>query len=144
MEWKFPQILIAQPQSTALHPQFQCSILYSPSSYLKSPLLNLNSPSSTLLPQSLAKSTRSLTKIVLKRARFPTKCPQAPLAPLAAFSRSAPRAKKPTNLWFADYLVTYSEPLWMVPALWGWWPTFFGWTSPSPRCEDISQRVFTY
>ena len=56
--------------------------------YLKSPWSNLNSPSSTLLPHSSVKRTWYLTQKVLKTAWFPTKCPQAPLAQLATFSRS--------------------------------------------------------
>ena len=67
---------------------FEWSILHSPSSYLKFLLSNLKSPSSTLLFPSSVKSTGYLTQKVLKKAWFPTKCPQAPLAPLAAFSRS--------------------------------------------------------
>ena len=64
-------------------------MLLSPSSYLKSPWSNLISPSWTLLLPSSVKRTGYLTQKVLKIAWFPTKCPQAPLAPLAAFSRSA-------------------------------------------------------
>ena len=64
-------------------------MLHSPSSYLKSPCSNLNSPSSTLLPPSSLKIMGYLTQKVLKIVWFPTKCRQAPLAPLAAFSRSA-------------------------------------------------------
>ena len=64
------------------------SILYFSYFFLKSPLINLNFPSSALLPPSSVKSTGNLTQNVLKITGFLTKCPQAPLAPLAAFCRS--------------------------------------------------------
>ena len=67
---------------------FKFSLLHSPSSYLKSPSTNLNSTSSTVLPPSLVKSTGYLTQNVLNIPGFWTKFPQAPLALLAAFSRS--------------------------------------------------------
>ena len=63
-------------------------MLLPPSSYLKSPWSNLISPTSTLLSPSSVKRTGFLTQKVLKIARYPTKCSQAQLAPLAAFSRS--------------------------------------------------------
>ena len=63
-------------------------MLHSPSSFIKSPWSNLISQSWTLLHPSSVKRTRYLTQKVLKKACFLTKCPQAPLAPLAAFSRS--------------------------------------------------------
>ena len=63
------------------------SILYFPYFFLKSPLINLNFPSSALLPPSSVKRTGNLTENVLKITEFPTKCPKAPLAPLVAFSR---------------------------------------------------------
>ena len=78
---------ILNPLPSILNFEFQN--LHSPSFYLTSLLSNLNSPSSTLLPWFSAKSTGYLTENVLKIAGFPTKCPQAPLALLAAFSRSA-------------------------------------------------------
>ena len=52
---------------------FKFSILYSPSSYLKSPLSNIESPSWTLLSQSPAKSIWYSTENALKMAGFPTK-----------------------------------------------------------------------
>ena len=59
------------------------------SSFLNLPTSNLLHKSSVHhLPQSLVKSTGYLTLNVLKIAGFPTKSPQAPLALLAAFSRS--------------------------------------------------------
>ena len=64
-------------------------MLNSPSPFLKSPWSNPNSPSSTLLPPSSVRRTGFLTQKLLKIAWFPTECPQAPLAPLATFSRSA-------------------------------------------------------
>ena len=87
--WENPQILITHPQCKDLHSQFGIlnplfSILY-----LKSHFSNLNSPSSTLPPSSSDKSMGYLTGNILKIAGIPTKCLQAPLAPLAAFSRSA-------------------------------------------------------
>ena len=84
LAWWNPQILIAYPQSIALYPHSKSSLLYHPA-------LNL-----TLLPQSSVKSAGYLTKNFLKIAWFPTECPQAPLAPLAAFSRSAWASLEPT------------------------------------------------
>ena len=63
-------------------------MLHFPSSYLKSPWSNLISQSSTLLPPSSVKRMGYLTQKLLKIAWFPTTCPQAPVAPLTAFSRS--------------------------------------------------------
>ena len=63
-----------------------------PSFYIKSPLANLNYSLSTHLPPSSPKSTGHLTQNVLQIAWFLSKCLQAPLAPLAAFSRSATRS----------------------------------------------------
>ena len=64
------------------------SIHSSPSSYLKYLFSNHNSPFSTLLFPSSVKRTGYLVPKVLKIVRFLTKCPQAPLALLVAFSRS--------------------------------------------------------
>ena len=71
--WSNPQILSSYPQSIALHPHIW--ILNSPSSYLKSLLSNLNSPSSILLFPSSVKSKGYLAQKVLKIVGFPTKCP---------------------------------------------------------------------
>ena len=60
----------------------------------KSSLSNLNSQLSIPFSPSSLKSTVYSTQNVLKIAWFPTKCPQAPLAPLAAFSRSGLDTKK--------------------------------------------------
>ena len=68
-------------QSTIIHCQFW--ILDPPFS-----ILILNSPPSSLPPQSSAESMEFFTQNVLKIAEFPTKCLLAPIALLAAFSRS--------------------------------------------------------
>ena len=86
------QVLSVYPQSTLLHPQFW--ILNPPFSILNPPTSNHFYPTSILhlhifiFPYSV-KSTGHLAQKVLKIiAWFPTKCPQAPLTPLAAFPRS--------------------------------------------------------
>ena len=86
--WWNPQILIVYPQSIALHPLYWIQNSSFSSLLTLISLSNLNSPTSTHLPRSSIKSTRYLIQKVLKIAQFPTKCPQAPLAPLATFSRS--------------------------------------------------------
>ena len=77
---------ILNPQSSTLN--FRFSILHYSCFYLKSPLPNFYSLSSTLLPPSSVQTTGYLTHNVLNIAGFLAKCPQAPLAPLPAFSRS--------------------------------------------------------
>ena len=66
-------------------PSLPSSILNSNSSNIHSPTSNLHYLISTLLPPSSVKSTVCLIK---KNGAIFEKCPQAPLAPLASFSRS--------------------------------------------------------
>ena len=70
-------------------------------------LSNLNSPTSTLVPPSSIKSTGYLIQKVLKIAWFLTKCPKVPLAPFAAFSRSASRHNPDT---LQNFLETFQAP----------------------------------
>ena len=108
MAWLNPQILSAfpNPKPSILHLEFY--VLHFPFSYLNFFLSNLNSPSSTLLFPSSVKSTGYLTQSVLKIGWFPTKCPQALLAILAAGSNtnscptilSIKRLKVVTICWY--------------------------------------------
>ena len=86
MAWWITQSFIVCPQYTASTLNFEFSTLYSLSCYLKSPLSNLNSPSSTPPPLASVNCMGYLTQNVLKIAGIPMNCQQK-LAPLAAFSR---------------------------------------------------------
>ena len=116
-------------------------MLFSPSSNLKSPRSNIISPSSTLLPPSSVKRMGCLTQKVLKIAWFPIKCPQAPLAPLAAFSRSA---WHPFDSWLRPLCLGISIYLfWNL----GWNQSFkldtefrmvFGWSINFFQCDGFN------
>ena len=105
--WWNRQIFIAHTQFTALHPQFWNlnPLFFIP----KSPLSNLNSPSSTLLSYSSVKSAGYLTENVHKIAEFQKKRLQAPLPPLPpppppppppAFSRSGYHYRNQNQYWY--------------------------------------------
>ena len=78
------QMLALQPQFLFLNPQF--SILLSQIFFIQ-PRLSIVYSSSSILN----KKCRIFDSNVLKIVEFPAKCLQAPLAQLAAFSRSGPQ-----------------------------------------------------
>ena len=90
--WWNPLILIAHPQFKAPNPQFWT--LNSPSSYLKSPLSNLILHPQLFFHNPKTKRMGYLPKNVLKISGCETKCTQALLAKLAAFSGLLPSSAK--------------------------------------------------
>ena len=89
MVWHWnPQILIAFPQSIALKPQFRILI---PQFSILLPQISFIQPTLSIIiffSSSLNQMYRIFDLKCPQKAWFPTKCPQALLAPLAAFSRS--------------------------------------------------------
>ena len=88
--------LECHPKSKTSRPQF--CILNPPFSMLQPQIFSIQPQFSKFnFSSSILENIGYLTQKVLKIARFPLKCPQLPLALLAAFSRSADTLQTPSR-----------------------------------------------